>query len=351
MSATPLHPQSLQPSVSNPTQRAVSEEPRSEHTSKNSGMTLITASRGVEGAIASQAREESTFVGVTAAPSDPITSMYLSSPSQDDTASTTVSNNEGYPVFTGGWRRQWISPSHWKEVLSQSKLHAELDRDAVLLLPIEEYKPDVHPSSPLGRGESLPNDGVKSDKKEKARSSVKKIQLKLQAEWESIVPSLGTLAAVDSTIFGFALVTADPVISPAARIIVIFSGICAIFGYFLVTSFIWKYCWTSGVAWGNPEDFLRSAVDVNGSYVSFALRARLPRVLMVISAFTLVVFMIVVAYSASKALLWIVLLPVLLVLWAQYPMWAFYKVAPLVAGGLDARREKLRARTRSTSVC
>ncbi|KAL0069914.1 hypothetical protein AAF712_002809 [Marasmius tenuissimus] len=215
---------------------------------------------------------------------------------------------------------------------------------AAELLVVEGYrKTDINSSSPAGCGESLPNDGDDNhEKKEDAKRRVKEMYAKLQTEWTVLVASLCALAAIDSAI---TLRSADTVISPAARTMVIASGICAVFGILLVTWFIWKFCWTSAVA--SPEKFLRCALDVNGTYVSFALGSRIPAVLMVISALALAGYMTVVTYTTSKALFWSTCLPVLVVMWAQFPIWVFYKVVPLVTGGLNTCLERLRGRPRS----
>ncbi|KAJ8078354.1 hypothetical protein PM082_000561 [Marasmius tenuissimus] len=92
--------------------------------------------------------------------------------------------------------------------------------------------------------------------KTKAGNRVKDVHSRLQTEWTNLVVWLGALAAIDSAIFALTLESADMVVSQAARTMVIASGICAVFGILLVTWFIWKFCWTSGIALGDFDEFM-----------------------------------------------------------------------------------------------
>ncbi|KAJ8096112.1 hypothetical protein PM082_000019 [Marasmius tenuissimus] len=184
-----------------------------------------------------------------------------------------------------------------------------------------------------------------------ARDRVKEVHSKLQVEWTSLMVWLGALAAIVFTMLALTLESSAAVVSPAAQMMIIASGTCAVLGILLVTWFIWNFCWTGSVAMGNVEEFMRRARDVNRTYVSFALGARIPVVLMVISALNLAGFMTLVTYNASKALFWFISLPVMIVMWGQFPIYAFNKLVPRMAGGLDAFWDILRARFRSLRPC
>ncbi|KAK1234552.1 hypothetical protein PQX77_002246, partial [Marasmius sp. AFHP31] len=230
--------------------------------------------------------------------SGPIIPMYLRPPSRDTITSTTLPNGEGDAEILGRRCHMWY---RMEVLLSQYTFYGELCCVAELLDALAEcattdnqisYPPrsrvngegtsgrwfehfrnwwatrkpccgdqDVFPRAPssLYRDKSLSNGsdgGYESKLKTEARRRAKEVHLKLQTEWMTLVVWLSALAAIDSAIFALTLESAVTVVSPAARIMVIASGICAVFGILLVTWFIWKFCWTSSIALGNLDEFM-----------------------------------------------------------------------------------------------
>ncbi|KAL0057743.1 hypothetical protein AAF712_015608, partial [Marasmius tenuissimus] len=254
--------------------------------------------------VASQVREghnsTSNSIGSTVeASSGAIIPMYSRPSSQDAVTSTPLSSGGGDAQVPGC---QCHMPWYRMEVLlSQYTLYGELCCVAESLNALAEYaqtanhfsspplslvgsngtsqcqfkhfqnwwatrKPfcgtkDAFPRAPLSlhHDGSQAFNGVDSNEsrlKLEARNRAKEIHLKLQTEWMNLVVWLSALAAVDSAIFALTLESADTVVSPAARTMIIASGICAVFGILLVTWFIWKFCWTSGVALGDFDEFM-----------------------------------------------------------------------------------------------
>ncbi|KAK1216553.1 hypothetical protein PQX77_020816 [Marasmius sp. AFHP31] len=183
MSAPHLHPQSLHPSVTVPTQRAVNEDFRSEHPSQTS-----IAAHSVEDDEQDLRRLTLDVTSGITAPSGPIIQAYSSPPSQEATASTTAPNGGGYSVNPDERCR-----CYGKDILSRFTPYAELC-DTAKLLGVR--KADVHSSLALpSRDETLPNHGDGSQKKKEARRRVKEIRLKLQTRWTNLVRELLVLAA------------------------------------------------------------------------------------------------------------------------------------------------------------
>jgi len=118
---------------------------------------------------------------------------------------------------------------------------------------------------------------------------------RLQIEWSYTAGILVALAAVDTAVFS---ISPDSIfaISPFARGAVAASSIASGLGIACAAWFLVRY------AWVNLDTFVARAEDIlsteTPSYFFFALSARLPSLLMLTSAVSLMLFLAIVAWSA-----------------------------------------------------
>ncbi|KAJ7713459.1 hypothetical protein B0H14DRAFT_2644810 [Mycena olivaceomarginata] len=122
-----------------------------------------------------------------------------------------------------------------------------------------------------------------------------RIFTRLQLEWTYTAGILVALAAVDTAVFS---ISPDSIfaVNPLARGAVAASSIASGLGITCATWCLVRY------AWVNLEIFLARAEDIlstdTPSYFFFALTARIPSLLMLASAVSLMFFMAIVAWSA-----------------------------------------------------
>ncbi|KAI9432108.1 hypothetical protein H4582DRAFT_1128632 [Lactarius indigo] len=125
-------------------------------------------------------------------------------------------------------------------------------------------------------------------------SDFDRILIKLVHEWYYTGASLLSVAAVDTTVFGFSSGNLFSVDSVAERALII-SSIAAAIGLFVDVWFILAY---SGA---DVRKFQTLAIDLYGSYFFFALSSRLPLVALFVAVLALVVFLGAIAWTAWPA--------------------------------------------------
>ncbi|KAH9056885.1 hypothetical protein EDB87DRAFT_1634096 [Lactarius vividus] len=125
-------------------------------------------------------------------------------------------------------------------------------------------------------------------------SDYDRILVKLVHEWYYTGASLLSVAAVDTTVFGFSSGNLFNVDSVAKRALII-SSIAAAIGLLVDVWFILAY---SGA---DVRKFQSLAVDLYGSYFFFALSSRLPLVSLFVAVLALVVFLGAIAWTAWPA--------------------------------------------------
>jgi hypothetical protein len=125
-------------------------------------------------------------------------------------------------------------------------------------------------------------------------SDFDRIIIKLIHEWYYTGASLLSIAAVDTSVFGFSPGNLFIVDSIAKRALII-SSVAAAIGLFVDIWFIFAY---SGA---DVRKFQSLALDLYGTYFFFALSSRLPLVALVVSVLTLVVFLGAIAWAAWPA--------------------------------------------------
>jgi len=122
-----------------------------------------------------------------------------------------------------------------------------------------------------------------------------RIFTRLQMEWTYTAGVLVALAAVDTAVFSISPGSIFD-ISPVARGAVAASSIASGLGIACAAWFLVRY------AWVDLHTFVTRAEDImsteNPSYFFFAISARIPSLLMFISAIALMLFMAIVAWSA-----------------------------------------------------
>ncbi|KAJ7733612.1 hypothetical protein B0H14DRAFT_2996387 [Mycena olivaceomarginata] len=130
-----------------------------------------------------------------------------------------------------------------------------------------------------------------------------RIFTRLQLEWTYTAGILVALAAVDTAVFS---ISPDSIfaVNPLARGAVAASSIASGLGITCATWCLVRY------AWVNLEIFLARAEDIlstdTPSYFFFALTARIPSLLMLASAVSLMFFMAIVAWFLVFSILWVV---------------------------------------------
>ncbi|KAH9159761.1 hypothetical protein EDB89DRAFT_2107284 [Lactarius sanguifluus] len=117
---------------------------------------------------------------------------------------------------------------------------------------------------------------------------------KLVQEWYYIGASLLSVAAVDTTVFGFSSGNLFDVDGVAKRALII-SSVASALGLFVDVWFILAY------SSADVHNFQTLAVDLYGSYFFFALSSRLPLVALFVAILALVVFLGAIAWSAWPA--------------------------------------------------
>ncbi|KAJ8076331.1 hypothetical protein PM082_000752 [Marasmius tenuissimus] len=166
-----------------------------------------------------------------------------------------------------------------------------------------------------------------------ARERVEKVYTRLQMEWTYVAGLLAALAAVDTAVLA---ITPDSLfgINSSARPLVATSSVCSGCGIVCVVWFLWWYGWASGVGvsqggvgggLGGVDGFMSRALDINKTYVSFALTSRIPACLMFFSALTLMGFLSVVAYDAAPFIVWIVCSGVVVGMGGQFVVWGIVR--------------------------
>ncbi|KAJ6498891.1 hypothetical protein C8R45DRAFT_980319 [Mycena sanguinolenta] len=123
-----------------------------------------------------------------------------------------------------------------------------------------------------------------------------RIFTRLQVEWTYTAGILVALAAVDTAVFSISPGSIFE-INPGARNAIAASSIASGLGIACDTWFLVRYSWI------DLQTFIARAEDVlstadNSSYFFFALTSRIPSLLMLASAISLMVFMAIVAFSA-----------------------------------------------------
>ncbi|KAK7025998.1 hypothetical protein VNI00_015829 [Paramarasmius palmivorus] len=170
---------------------------------------------------------------------------------------------------------------------------------------------------------------------EEAKMRVERVYQRLQNEWSYVGALLVALAAVDTAVFA---ISPDALfaVSTVARPMVATSSVCSGCGIACVVWFLWWYGWGSGVGFGGHDGagsglggvdgFMSRALDINKTYVSFALAARMPAFCMVCSAVSLMAFLAVVAYDAAPVIVWIVCCGVAVGMSGQFIVWGLVKL-------------------------
>ncbi|ESK90536.1 hypothetical protein Moror_4297 [Moniliophthora roreri MCA 2997] len=169
---------------------------------------------------------------------------------------------------------------------------------------------------------------------EEAKGRVEKVYQRLQNEWSYVGALLVALAAVDTAVFA---ISPDSLfaVSSVARPMVAMSSVCSGCGIACVVWFLWWYGWGSGSTFLlcssafiliDVYPLQSRALDINKTYVSFALAARMPAFCMVCSAVSLMAFLAVVAYDAAPVIVWVVCCGVAVGMGGQFVIWGLVKV-------------------------
>ncbi|KAF9267090.1 hypothetical protein L218DRAFT_985143 [Marasmius fiardii PR-910] len=171
-----------------------------------------------------------------------------------------------------------------------------------------------------------------------AREKVEKVYSRLQMEWTYVAGLLAALAAVNTAVFA---ISPDSLfdINSYARPLVATSSVCSGCGIVCVVWFLWWYGWASGVGvggnatvtvnggLGGVDGFMTRALDINSTYVSFALTSRIPAGCMLFSALSLMGFLALVAYDASPIIVFVVCSGVAVGMGGQFVVWGIVKMA------------------------
>lgn len=147
-----------------------------------------------------------------------------------------------------------------------------------------------------------------------------RILAKLVHEWYYTGASLLSLAAVDTTVFGFSPGNLFNVDSIAKRALVI-SSVAAAIGLFVDIWFIFAY---SGA---DVRKFQSLALDLYGSYFFFALSSRLPLVALFIAVLALVVFIGAIAWNAWPAAVLVMCVLAGLLVSLQFIVYGCHRIA------------------------
>ncbi|KZT01146.1 uncharacterized protein LAESUDRAFT_752811 [Laetiporus sulphureus 93-53] len=206
----------------------------------------------------------------------------------DESTYVTTPRKEYFPSFPEDEREvlNWIdekpSPSSPWNLISSSALPVSLhDRIAERPLSLAEMLVDRHaPYVELRHAQ------VDAD--------FEKVLARLMAEWYTVGGALLALAGIDATIFGLAPGSIFAIDSLAQRAVA-FGAVCSGLGILIDSIFILLY---SGA---DAEKFQRIALDVYKSYFFFCLTCRLPTLCLCMSAGTLMVFLLAVAWTAWPA--------------------------------------------------
>ncbi|KAI0299943.1 hypothetical protein BC826DRAFT_719646 [Russula brevipes] len=155
-------------------------------------------------------------------------------------------------------------------------------------------------------------------------SDFDRVVAKLVSEWYYTGASLLSIAAVDTTVFGFSPDNLFSVDSIAKRSLII-SSMAAAIGLLIDIWFIFAY---SGA---DACKFQTLALDLYGSYFFFALSSRLPIIALFVAVLTLVVFLGTIAWNAwpTAVLVMCVLTGVLISL--QFIVYGFHRFALCLA--------------------
>ncbi|KAL0566327.1 hypothetical protein V5O48_015691, partial [Marasmius crinis-equi] len=195
----------------------------------------------------------------------------------------------------------------------------------------------------FGSSLTVAGDGDFERLEREARERVEKVYTRLQMEWTYVAGLLVALAAVDTAVFA---ISSDSLfaISSYARPLVATASVCSGCGIVCVVWFLWWYGWASGVGvgaqggvgggLGGVEGFMSRALDVNKTYVSFALASRMPACLMLLSALAMMGFLAVVAYDAAPIIVWVVCSGVVVGMCGQFVIWGIIRAVRGVIWGV-----------------
>ncbi|KAF8262783.1 hypothetical protein EI94DRAFT_1742765 [Lactarius quietus] len=147
-----------------------------------------------------------------------------------------------------------------------------------------------------------------------------RIIIKLAQEWYYVGASLLSVAAVDTSVFGFSSGDLFQVDSFAKRALII-SSVAAAIGLFVDVWFIFAY---SGA---DVRKFQSLALDLYGSYFFFALSSRLPLVSLFVSVLALVAFLGAVAWAAWPAAVLVMCVLAGLLVSLQFIVYGCHRIA------------------------
>ncbi|KAG7085548.1 hypothetical protein E1B28_003105 [Marasmius oreades] len=189
------------------------------------------------------------------------------------------------------------------------------------------------------------HDGGFDDLERQAREKVEKVYSKLQMEWSYVGGLLAALAAVNTAVFA---ISPDSLfgMNSYARPLVATSSVFSGCGIVCVVWFLCWYGWGSGVGLGGNatvavsgglggvDGFMARALDINSTYVSFAIASRIPAGCMLCSALTLMGFLGLVAYDTAPVMVVIVCSGVAVGMGGQFVVWGIIRAVKGVAWGV-----------------
>ncbi|ESK85826.1 hypothetical protein Moror_2386 [Moniliophthora roreri MCA 2997] len=249
---------------------------------------------------------------------------------------------------------------HFEKFLCTFTVYGELCSAASVLQRSRTQHTDGSTSSELENSwesATVIESGEFSRLEKEGKERVEKVYQRLQNEWLYVGGLLVALAAVDTAVFAIssdALFAVSNIAKPMIAASSVFSG-C---GIVCAAWFLWWYGWgsvvdlgghgdseselseLSGVDWFmvGPSSFFATltysgyavvqnrALDVNKTYVSFALAARMPTFCMVCSGVVLMAFLAVVAYDAAPVIVWVICCGVAVGMCGQFIAWGLVRV-------------------------